>query len=197
MTEVWTLRGLVTYDTVLVIELQSRRVHIAGSTPHPAEAFMLQIVRQLTHGNDGILALPCFLICDRDRTWSCAVRQWLQSSGVSVIGTPFHAPNGHAHAERCVRSIMEACLSRIVPCGAGHFRRAVMAFVAHDHRERHPQGLGNELIDGVEGLAPRGRMRRRQRVGGVLSDYYRRRRAEIQAAELSDITGPRGRTIDG
>jgi hypothetical protein len=47
-TEVWTLRGLVTYYTVFVIELQSRRVHIVGSTPHPDEAFMLQIARHLT-----------------------------------------------------------------------------------------------------------------------------------------------------
>jgi len=45
-TEVWTLHGLVTYYTVFVIELQSRRVHIVASTPHPDEAFMLQIVRR-------------------------------------------------------------------------------------------------------------------------------------------------------
>ena len=31
-TEVWTARGLVTYYTVFIIELQSRRVHVAGST---------------------------------------------------------------------------------------------------------------------------------------------------------------------
>jgi hypothetical protein len=31
-TEVWTARGLVTYYTLFVIELQSRRVHLAGST---------------------------------------------------------------------------------------------------------------------------------------------------------------------
>jgi putative transposase len=34
-TEVWTVRGLVTYYTAFVIELHSRRVHIIGSTPHP------------------------------------------------------------------------------------------------------------------------------------------------------------------
>jgi hypothetical protein len=31
-TEVWTLRGLVTYYTLFVIDLHSRRVHIVGST---------------------------------------------------------------------------------------------------------------------------------------------------------------------
>jgi putative transposase len=39
-TEVWTVRGLVMYYTVFVIELHSRRVHVLGSTPHPDEAFV-------------------------------------------------------------------------------------------------------------------------------------------------------------
>jgi putative transposase len=47
-TEVWTGRGLVTYYTVFVIELHSRRVQILGCTPHPDEAFMLQVTRQIT-----------------------------------------------------------------------------------------------------------------------------------------------------
>ncbi len=37
-TEVWTTHGLVTYYTLFVIELASRRVQIAGSTPYPDEA---------------------------------------------------------------------------------------------------------------------------------------------------------------
>ena len=32
-SEVWTPRGLVTYYTLFVIDLRSRRVHVAGSTP--------------------------------------------------------------------------------------------------------------------------------------------------------------------
>ena len=47
-TEVWTWRGLVTYYTVFVIDLASRRVQILGSTPHPEALFMQQMVRTLT-----------------------------------------------------------------------------------------------------------------------------------------------------
>ena len=48
-TEVWTVRGLVTYYTVFVIDLHSRRVYVGGSTPHPDEAFVLQTMRHLTN----------------------------------------------------------------------------------------------------------------------------------------------------
>ena len=45
--------------------------------------------------------------------------------------------------------------------------------LVHYHRERNHQGIGNELIDGI-GVQPHsGRVRRRQRVGGLLSYYYR------------------------
>jgi len=39
-TAVRTARGLVTYYTMFIIELQSRRVHVAGSTRYPDEAFV-------------------------------------------------------------------------------------------------------------------------------------------------------------
>jgi len=56
-TEVWTWRGLVTFSMVFVIELASRRVQILGSTPHPDEAFMRQVVRNLTP--PGPLGIAC------------------------------------------------------------------------------------------------------------------------------------------
>jgi hypothetical protein len=37
-TEVWTLRGLVTYYTAFVVELHSRRVLVLVTTPYPDEA---------------------------------------------------------------------------------------------------------------------------------------------------------------
>ena len=38
-TEVWTWQGLVTYYTLFVIDLASRRVQIVGSTPYPDDLF--------------------------------------------------------------------------------------------------------------------------------------------------------------
>jgi putative transposase len=65
-TEVWIGRGLVTYYTLFVIELASRRVHLVGSTPHPDGAFMGQVARVLTAADDGVLGSHRIFICDRD-----------------------------------------------------------------------------------------------------------------------------------
>ncbi len=45
-------------------------------------------------------------------------------------------------------------------------------YVEHDHRERNHQGLANELIENVStGAGNLGRIRRRQRLGGLLNYY--------------------------
>jgi len=172
-TEVWTARGLVTYYTLFVLELQSRRVHVAGSTPYPDEAFVLQAVRDLANAIDGILVEGCVLICDRDRKWSRGVLEFVEHEGVRIIRTPFRAPNCNAYAERFVRSIKEECLERVIVFGERHLRRTIAEFVAHYHAERNHQGIGNELIDPFERADGQGRVRRRQRIGGMLNYYYR------------------------
>ena len=155
---------------VFVIELSSRRVQILGSTPHPDEAFMRQIVRNLTPPET---SRYCVLICDRDAKWSQAVRTRLQDASLRVIQTPYRAPHANAYTERFVRSIKEECLDRLIPFGERHFRRALAQFVAHYHRERNHQGLGNELIEGAPAQSRVGRVGRRQRLGGLLNYYAR------------------------
>ena len=170
-TEVWTVRGLVTYSTLFVIELHSRRVRIVGSTPNPNEAFMRQMVRAVTDASDGVLGDRRILICDRDWKWSTDVQDLLEAAGVRTIQIPFRAPNCNAHAERFVRSIKEECLDRLIPLGDRHFRRALAEYGVHYHCERNHQGLANELID-AEDHQRNGRVRRRQRLGGLLNYYY-------------------------
>jgi putative transposase len=144
-----------------------------GSTPYPDEAFILQTMRHLTDAVDGALGENRVLICDRDRKWTLGVERFLAAAGVRVIRTPASAPNCNAHAERFVRSIKEECLNRVIPLGERHLRRTLAEFVTHYHGERNHQGLGNALIDPLQPQRPAGPVRRRQRVGGLLSYYYR------------------------
>ena len=172
-TEVWTLRGLVTYYTLFVIELHSRKIQVVGSTRHPDEAFVLQAMRDLTDGIHGVLGRGRVLICDRDRKWSRAALEFLEREGVRIVRTPVCAPNCNAHAERVVRSIKEECLDRVIPLGERHFRRTITDFVAHYHGERNHQGISNELIQPLGRLDGHAPVRRRERMGGLLNYYYR------------------------
>ena len=172
-TEVWTWRGLVTFYTVFVIDLGSRRVQIMGSTPHPDEHFMQQVVRTVTIADEGLLVQHRVLICDRDTKWSAPVRARLHEAGLRVVRTPYQAPNANAYAERFVRSIKEECLDRLIPIGERHLRRAIGAYVAHYHQERNHQGIENELIAGAPTPGPTGRVHRRPRLGGLLNYYER------------------------
>ena len=63
--EVATVRGLVTHYVLVVIELSSRKVHIAGITPGPDGAFMMQVGRNLTDPLKGFLRGKRLLILDR------------------------------------------------------------------------------------------------------------------------------------
>ena len=172
-TEVWTWRGLVTFYTVFVIGLASRRVQIVGSTPHPDERFMQHVVRTMTVADEGLLVQHRVLICDRDTKWSAAVRARLSEVGIRVVQTPYQAPNANAYAERFVRSINEECLDRLIPIGERHFRRAVTEYVAHSHHERNHQGIANALIAAAPATSTVGPIRRRPRLGGVLNYYER------------------------
>jgi len=167
-TEVWTWHG-VTFYTVFVIDLATRRVRVLGITPHPDELFMRQIVRTLTMADAELCRV---LICDRDSKWSASVCDRLNEAGIRIVQTPYQAPNANAYAERFVRSIKEECLDRMILLGERHFRRAVTEFVAHYHRERNHQGLENTLIENPP-TTKCGRVHRQQRLGGLLN-YYRR-----------------------
>ena len=61
----------------------------------------------------------------------------------------------------------------MIPLGEQHFRRTLAAYVVHYHQERNHQGLGNELIENSVDRKRSGSIRKRQRLGGLLSYYYR------------------------
>jgi hypothetical protein len=113
--EVWTTRGLVTFYTVFVIELESRRVRVVGSTRNPDEAFVVQALRQLSDGVDDVLRPGRVLICDRDPKWSETVAGFLEREGVRIVRTQAHAElqcaRGALLYDPSRRSVLTACCS--------------------------------------------------------------------------------------
>ena len=172
--EVCTLKGLVTYYILLFIDIASRSVHVAGITAHPQNAWMMQVARNITDKDDGFLHGTRYLLLDRDTKYSDAFRTHLVREGIDVIRLPPKAPNLNAFAERFVRSIKEECLSRMIFFGHASLRHAVTQFAAHYHSERNHQGLENRLLQPLSAFgASHATVKRRERLGGMLSYYHR------------------------
>jgi putative transposase len=171
-TEVWTAWGLVTYFTLFVIDIATRRVHIAGTTENPTSSWMEQMARNLTDCDEGFLTGKRFLVIDRDAKYSPGFRSTLESSGVAVLFTSYLAPDMNAHAERFVRSIKSECLDQMIFLGRESLVRAIAEYAAHYHDERSHQGIGNVLVNWAEPQSE-GTVEVRERLGGLLKYYHR------------------------
>lgn len=173
--EVLTWRGLATYYVLFVIQLETRRVTLAGITRHPTEEWMQQVARNLTDAEGGALLGQRYLLHDRDTKFCSAFRSILRAGGVEPLRLPPSSPDLNAFAERWVRSVKQECLSKLILFGEASLRRALNEYLAHFHAERPHQGKGNVLLfpEPTDRASPANRVACRQRLGGLLRYYAR------------------------
>ena len=172
--EAVTLTGLVRYYVLIVIDLETRRVAIAGIVHQPESRWMAQVARNLTDVDAGFLPDGYHVIHDRDPLYTGEFLGILRAAGVTPVRLPAKSPNLNAYVERFVRSIKEESLHRVVPLGERHLRAVVHEYVVHYHEERDHQGLGNRLIAPAANVSRfDGAVVRRERLGGLLSYYQR------------------------
>ena len=141
--EAWTLKGLQRFLVYFVIDVSSRRVHIAGIDRAPDEEWMFQEARNLTDPEHGFLKDKRFMIHDRDSLYTKQFKATLKVGGVRTLKIPKQRSNLNAHSERFVQSIKVECLDKMILFGEKHVRYVVEQYVAHYHLERPHQGLGN------------------------------------------------------
>jgi putative transposase len=173
--EVWIRGGLVTYYLLFVMEIATRRVHIAGCSASPEELWMKRIARNLTDAFDGFLNGKRYVLMDRDDKFCPAFRENLKNEDIKPVQLPPRSPNLNAHVECFHRSLKEECLDRMIFFGEKSLRDAVGAFLEHFHSERNHRGLDNRVIEPREEVIRRdGEVLCRERLGGMLRYYYRK-----------------------
>jgi len=173
--EVLTWRGPVTYYVLFLIQLETRRVTLAGMTRHPTEEWMQQVARNLTDAEAGALQGQRYVLHDRDTKFCDSFRSMLRAAGVAPLRLPARSPNLNAFAERWVRSVKDECLSKLILVGEGSLRRSLNEYVAHFHSERPHQGKGNVILFPTENLPQTAgeRIVSKHRLGGLLRYYCR------------------------
>ena len=175
---------LKTLYVLFLIELHTRRVRFVGVTDHPNGLWVVQRARELSMRREAErivgTSAPRFLIRDRDSKFTRAFDDVFASDGIQIIKTPVHAPNANAYAERWVRTVRQECLDWMLIWGRRHLERVLDEYVRHYNDERPHRGLelrppssidvGSTPTPSVVAVA--GRIRRRNRLGGLVHEYY-------------------------
>ncbi len=164
---------LQTVYVLLFIELGTRRVHFAGCTAHPDAAWVTQQARQMVWALEDRAPAIHFLIHDNDTKFSATFDAIFQSEGITVIHTPFRAPNANAYAERWVRTVREECLRKLLIINQAHLRSVLREYVAYFNGSRPHQGIAQQTPIPMTIVSRDGPVCCREVLGGIVHDYYR------------------------
>ncbi len=87
---------------LVFIEHGTRRLHLAGVTAHPTEAWAVQQARNLAMDLGDRLGTPRFLIHDRDPAFTAAFGEVFRAEGLQIVTTLPRTPRMNAIAERWI-----------------------------------------------------------------------------------------------
>src|SRR6266542_1690706 len=154
------------------IELEGRRVHLAGCTTNPTGAWVTQQARNLSF--TGLFDRMRFLIHDRDSKFSGAFDEVFRSEGIDVIHTPIRAPRANAYAERFVRTIRAECLDWLLILGRRQLEHTLRIYTTHYNRERPHRGLALLPPEptNADARLSGAKIKRRDKLGGLIHAYH-------------------------
>jgi hypothetical protein len=123
------------------IELDSRRVYIAGCTANPTGAWVTQQASQFAWTLQTRRSPFRFLIRDRDSKFTRDFDAVFASEGIKIITTPMRAPKANAIAERFVRTVRAECLDWLLITNRRNLERVRRVFVDHYNTHRPHRSL--------------------------------------------------------
>lgn len=173
--KIWTMTGMVEMYVLFFINVDSRRVHVAGMTAHPDRQWMIQQARNLSMFFADESVKPRFLVRDWDTKFVSEFDTILQADDIEIIRLPFRAPNLNAYAERWVQSVKSECLDHFMVFGEDHLRHLLKEYLAYYHAERPHQAKDNLPLLGRRSenvpFARTAELVCEERLGGLLKHY--------------------------
>ena len=171
---VWLRRLYVLF----FIELDTRRVHLAGVTAKPGGVWVVQQARNLLLALEERGRCTRFLLRDRDTKFTRAFDDVFGSAGTRVLLTPVQAPTANAYAERWVATVRAECLDWLLVVGRDHLEQVLRVYVEHYNGHRPHRALGLQAPDRpaepivIDKDRP-SRVCRRDLLGGLVHEYRR------------------------
>jgi putative transposase len=161
------------YYVLFFIAHASRRVWLAGCTKNPTGVWVTQQARNL--GLDFSDRGVSFLIRDRDSKYSGPFDEVFRSEQIRIVKTPARAPKANAIAERFVPTVRSECLDWLLILNRRHLERVLRIYLDHYNRQRPHRALDLHPPEPDERResSPSGEICRRDRLGGLIHEYYR------------------------
>jgi putative transposase len=164
------------------IHVGTRRVVVSGVTANPDSAWVAQQARNASM-DVADLGLPAtHLLIDHDAKFTDGFDAVFEADGTQVKRVGPVAPNLNSYAERFAQTLRVSRLDHFLILGESHLRCVVKEFVEHYNTERPHQARGNVPLpvaaadDAGEPPIPpfpKGEVRCRERLGGLLKHCHR------------------------
>jgi putative transposase len=132
----------------VIMEVGTRRIAHFNVTAHPTADWALQQFREVLTGEKPYR----FLIHDRDNIYSSELDSALKSMGLSILKTPFRAPQANAFCERLGGSMRRECLDFLIPLNDRHLRAILKEWGVHYNRGRPHSSLGPGIPEPSGGI---------------------------------------------
>jgi putative transposase len=129
------------YYVLIVIEVQSRVVHVLGATTNPNGPWVSEVARNFAADLEEVGRHLRFLIRDRDTKFTRSFDEVFASIGIETIRTRVRSPRANAYAERFVRTIRQECLDHVLVISRGHLESVLNEYIGHYNEARPHRGL--------------------------------------------------------
>jgi transposase InsO family protein len=157
------------YYVLFFIELDRRRVHLAGITTNPTGAWTSQAARSFTMRHPRTIR---FLIRDGASQFVAAFDEVFRSDGATIIRIPPRTPIANAYAERWIASVRRELLDRTLIWNRPHLELLLREYVEHYNTHRPHRTLGQRAPDSPDvAYRPGQPIRRHSSCGGLINEY--------------------------
>jgi len=156
---------------LIVIEHDTRQVHLAGITAHPDGAWTTQAARNFLMDLGQRPASVRFLIRDRAGQFTDSFDAVFTAAGVRILASPPQAPRANAVRERMIGTLRREVPDRLVIVNEHHLREALTEYLRHYNTARPHRALDQLAPAQAHSLPPEinlaeHQIRREQVLGG-------------------------------
>ena len=164
------------YYVLFFIELQTRRVHVAGSTRNPNSAWTTQAARNLFLRHGERLTACRALVRDRGSQFTAAFDETFRSEGIKILKTPVRTPVANAFAERWIGTLRRELLDRTLIWNQAHLERLIVDYINHYNEHRPHRSLDQHPPSHIEVTPIRpasdhAQVHRTSRCDGLIHEY--------------------------